>query len=254
MGNFIDMTGWVMKEHGVPDSRLTVIKRAEDYISPSGKHYVQWLCECSCLEHNQVVVQSKHLRHGHTKSCGCMNKEHIQELGYNSRKHNLYDLSGEYGVGYTSKGEAFYFDKEDIEVIECYTWCIDSFGRVCSSDDGRTIYLSRLVMNAPEGMDVDHIFHNRKDNRKNKLRICLHVDNCKNNLMRSNNTSGYTGVWYNKNRNKWVAEIKANKKKKHLGYFDNKEDAHVAYEAAKDKYFGEFGYKLDEEADAINVC
>lgn len=36
--------------------------------------------------------------------------------------------------------------------------------------------------------------------------------------------------------------------------FDNKEDAHIAYEAAKDKYFGEFGYKLDKEADAINVC
>lgn len=27
MGNFIDMTGWVMKEHGVPDSRLTVINQ-----------------------------------------------------------------------------------------------------------------------------------------------------------------------------------------------------------------------------------
>ena len=28
MGKFIDMTGWVMKEHGIPDSRLTVIRRA----------------------------------------------------------------------------------------------------------------------------------------------------------------------------------------------------------------------------------
>ena len=34
MGKFIDMTGWVMKEHGIPDSRLTVIKRTEDYIAP----------------------------------------------------------------------------------------------------------------------------------------------------------------------------------------------------------------------------
>lgn len=38
MGRFIDMTGWVMSEHGVSDSRLTVVERAEDGILPSGKH------------------------------------------------------------------------------------------------------------------------------------------------------------------------------------------------------------------------
>ena len=254
MGKFIDMTGWIMAEHGVPDSRLTVIERYNDYVSPSGKHYVQWLCECSCHEHNQIVVQSKHLRYGHTKSCGCASREHMKELGYKSKKSNYYDLSGEYGVGYTSNGDRFYFDKEDIEIVDRYTWCVDSIGRVCSSDNGHIVYLSCLVMDAPDNMDVDHIFHNRRDNRKNKLRICLHIDNCKNNPVRSNNTSGYTGVWYNKNRNKWVAEIKVNKKKKHLGYFDDKESAHIAYEKAKDKYFGEFGYKLDYGGDAINVC
>lgn len=34
----IDMTGWKMWEHGVPDSRLTVLCRIDDYISPSGNH------------------------------------------------------------------------------------------------------------------------------------------------------------------------------------------------------------------------
>ena len=87
MGKFIDMTGWIMAEHGVPDSRLTVIERYNDYVSPSGKHYVQWLCECSCHEHNQIVVQSKHLRYGHTKSCGCASREHMKELGYKSKSN-----------------------------------------------------------------------------------------------------------------------------------------------------------------------
>ena len=254
MGKFIDMTGWVMKEHGVPDSRLTVIKRTEDYITPSGKHYVQWLCECSCSDKNIIIVESKHLRYGHTKSCGCIKQEHMQTLGYDSRKYTQCDLTREYGVGYTSNGDEFYFDKEDFQLVSQYTWYIDSFGRVCSRDDGKTIYLSRLVMHAPDGMDVDHIYHNRRDNRKSKLRVCLHIDNCKNNPVRSNNTSGYTGVWYSKNKNKWVAEIKVNKKKMHLGYFTNKEDAHAAYENAKEKYFKEFGYKPDKGEDAINVC
>jgi len=30
MGKFIDKTGWVMKEHGAPDSRLTVLYRAQN--------------------------------------------------------------------------------------------------------------------------------------------------------------------------------------------------------------------------------
>lgn len=46
-----DMTGWVMKEHGVPNSRIKVIERAEDYVTPSGAHYAQWLCECMCEDH-----------------------------------------------------------------------------------------------------------------------------------------------------------------------------------------------------------
>ena len=43
MGKFIDMTGWIMKERGVPESRLTVIDRA-----PSKDKHVFWNCICEC--------------------------------------------------------------------------------------------------------------------------------------------------------------------------------------------------------------
>ena len=74
MGKFIDITGWVMKEHGVPDSRLTVVERAEDYISPSGKHETRWRCICECG--NEVVVTRSRIKGNNaTKSCGCLQKE-----------------------------------------------------------------------------------------------------------------------------------------------------------------------------------
>ena len=58
----IDMTGWKMWEHGVPDSRLTVLCRIDDYISPSGNHKAYWKCICSCPEHNIIdVVGSSYL-------------------------------------------------------------------------------------------------------------------------------------------------------------------------------------------------
>lgn len=71
MGNFIDMTGWKMWEHGVPRSHWTVITRAEN--SSTGK--VRWVCECDCNERNVQIVQANHLREGSSLQCSkCAHK------------------------------------------------------------------------------------------------------------------------------------------------------------------------------------
>ena len=107
MGKFIDMTGWKMWEHGVPDSRLTVIKRIDGYVNSRGYTIVRWLCECSCDKHAQIIVDPYHLRSGHTKSCGCVKIEKVIQQGHLNKKYNNYDLTNEYGIGYTNKGEPF---------------------------------------------------------------------------------------------------------------------------------------------------
>lgn len=50
MGKFIDMSGWIMKEHGVPDSRIIVINRANN----QGKH-IAWNCICECG--NSLIIR-----------------------------------------------------------------------------------------------------------------------------------------------------------------------------------------------------
>ena len=55
--------------------KLTVIKRSETYISPSGQKKVRWLCKCDCGK--EIIVSSQDLKNGHTKSCGCINKKSI---------------------------------------------------------------------------------------------------------------------------------------------------------------------------------
>ena len=72
--HLIDMTNWVMKEHGVPLSRLTVIRIAttEDYKmckSFANQNHVHWLCQCECG--NYIIVEPSDLKRGTTISCGC---------------------------------------------------------------------------------------------------------------------------------------------------------------------------------------
>ncbi len=66
-GRFEDITGWIMSEHGVPDSRLTVLKRAENKVYPSGKKTAQWLCQCSCPEQGLLPghFSPEHAQAGH---------------------------------------------------------------------------------------------------------------------------------------------------------------------------------------------
>ena len=93
---------------GMKFGRLTVICQVDDYIRPDGRHEAKWHCICDCEEHNEVDVISTHLKNGHTRSCGCYAKEickqnglsHMNNLIYNQKKYNNYDLTGEYGIGY----------------------------------------------------------------------------------------------------------------------------------------------------------
>ena len=53
--------------------KLTVIERADDKITSSGKNYVQWKCKCDCG--NIKIVYSSNLLNGTTQSCGCLRKD-----------------------------------------------------------------------------------------------------------------------------------------------------------------------------------
>lgn len=216
--------------------RLLVIGEAKNYITPKGKEYTQWTCKCDCGK--EVVVRATSLKSGDTTSCGCYMKEAV----YNAnKKYNTYDLTGEYGIGYTSKGEEFYFDLEDYDLIKDYCWYIHK-GYVVSmtKKNSKQVFFHKLLFWNKNTKDIDHINHKGNDNRKDNLRVCSHQENMMNRKKPLNNTSGVMGVY--KYNNKWVSKIGINRKFIHLGYFDDFEDAVRARKEAEDKYFGEFSY------------
>ena len=237
-----DMTGWVMSEHGVPDSRLTVIRQVEDKIKSNGVHEAQWECECSCEEHNKVIVVGHLLRNGGVRSCGCLRRESAIKNGHNNKKYNKYDLSGNYGVGWTSNtSREFYFDLEDYDKIKDYCWCeciSKGYHWLQAKDykNNKTIMMHQLIY----GKYCDHIDRNPLNNQKENLRPSTFSENTQNRGLFKNNISQITGVHYHKSNGMWMAYINKNKKRTHLGYFTNKEDAIVARLNAEVKYFGRF--------------
>lgn len=72
---------------------------------------------------------------------------------------------------------------------------------------------------------IDHIDGNPSCNKILNLRDVPQSENCKNRKIRSNNTSGYTGVTYAKVNRKWKAFICIDGVQTSLGYFKKKEDA-----------------------------
>lgn len=271
---FVDMTGWIMSEHGVPDSRLTVIKRVQNRASNSR---VQWLCECNCEKHNQIIVDGISLRNGNTKSCGCLRDEiRIKNNKKYKKKYNTYDLSGEYGIGYTLKGEPFYFDLEDYDKIKDYCWRIHNRGYVaCSINRGKNKSKKDFMMhifvmdgydeelNIKDNMEVDHIngLLSRNDNRKENLRKCTHQENMCNYGMPSTNTSGVMGVGWDTTHGCWVSHLTYKNKKMVLGRFANKEDAIIKRLKGEKKYYKEFApqkhlfelYDIDNKDEPLSL-
>ena len=225
--------------------RLTVTHRAESVRDPSGKLVTRWFCDCDCGT-KDYIVRSPSLKSGATISCGCYSKENnAKRLSKLRKKYNKYDLSGEYGVGYTDKGEQFYFDKKDYDLIKNHCWHIKKdVGYVMTNIDRKLVRMHRFILGLTnkDDVDVDHINHNENDNRRCNLRITTHSNNNKNTKLNCKNTSGYTGVCYEKRRQRWFAQIVVDGHNKYLGSSKNKEDAIKLRKAAEEKYFGEYSY------------
>ena len=96
-------------------------------------------------------------------------------------------------------GYQILIDKEDAEKISKYRWRVDqATGYIYSDFIGKKIYLHRFIMNIhtdTSGRVVDHINRNKKDNRKENLRIVTHAENLRNLSILSNSSTGYRNIY-----------------------------------------------------------
>ena len=109
--------------------------------------------------------------------------------------------------------------------------------------DGRTRLAHRVIFLWHHGYmpkEIDHADGNKLNNRIENLRPSTKSENCCNRHMRSDNKSGFKGVYWHKDSGKWRAEIGFRGKKTQLGAFACPEDAAKAYAVAALQLHGDF--------------
>lgn len=177
----------------------------------------KWICKCDCG--NTKSVRIDHLKNGEIKSCGCLAKANPL------RQTRLYKLWMAMNCRCNSNVEKVRKSYKDKGIIVCNEWKKDFFA----------FYNWSINNGYADNLTLDRIDVNGN--------YC--PENCRwtTRQVQSINTSrllkSTTGIFWSKEMKKWEASLG---KLKHLGYFDNIEDAIKCRQEAMKKYLEEIGF------------
>lgn len=198
---------------------------------------------CTCLDCNKdKTVYIQNITSGKSKSCGCKSKP---EVAYKiNKQYNKYEVMGDVVTVYIDNDteKPMLCDLEDWNRLKEHYWREDPNGYAIATHNYEVIRFHRMALNVdnPE-IQVDHINGKRLDNRKENLRQCSNQENSFNRNKNSNNTSGYKGAYFDKDRGKWRGVIQYNGKSiKSSKRYNTPEEAYQWYIEKSNELFGEY--------------
>lgn len=136
-------------------------------------------------------------------------------------------------------------DSDDFEKVNTLKWFsfLQSNGKhyVATKIGGKQIRLHRMLLGVTESnIEVDHINGDPLDNRRSNLRTCTKSENQRNRGKSKKSTSGYKGVSFCRNTQKFRAQIRHNGKLFRLGRFLCPIEAALAYDKKAKELHGDF--------------
>ena len=199
--------------------------------------------KCVCSKHMHQIFEYGHPLDSNPRTNNDLNDYVITEDGV---YFNLYNQKNE-------KIGEFIIDFEDIETVKYHKWRVCHNHVITGLPAKHTQKdLSWVVLGISQeyisanNVVVDHKDGNAFNNRKNNLRICTQGENVLNKSFVSNNTSGFIGVSYRKDRNSYDPEIRLGLIRCHLGYTRTLEEAVYKRYYAEQLLFKEFANKAEQ--------
>lgn len=218
---------------------LTVKEILPSRIMRSGGKKAMALVICDCG--TEKVCQVGNLKSGVSSNCGCIRKVGLRER--NRIPPQIWITDGEDAYIFIGEKKVL-ISKGDTPLVSKYRWYVDKDNFVKS---GAVIYegyssIHRLLAGLikENNLTVDHINHNRLDNRRSNIRAATPSENSCNIRKRSNSKALYKGVYSVEGSGKYYAQITVRGKCHRLGSFKNPEDAAIAYNFAAIELHGEF--------------
>lgn len=145
-----------------------------------------------------------------------------------------------------TKGFVALVDDEDDEYLIQFSWSIDGGGypqrATIIAGAKRPIRMHRDILELVGGEMADHKNRNKLDNRRENLRRCTRGQNNINKDRQSNNASGYKGVFWNKYKRLWTADIPIGDGKRKKVNFRSLALAVYEYNRAAQEIYGEFAF------------
>lgn len=143
-----------------------------------------------------------------------------------------------------SRGLVTIIDAEDFEMVSQHKWFAMRSGSIdyaVRAHGKKKILLHRVLLNAPDGMHVDHRNHDGLDNRRVNLRVCTPAENSRNSRKQKGCSSEFKGVAKHKDgrAKPWVAIIWVDGKK-HTRCFTTELAAAQSYDEMALEYHGKF--------------
>lgn len=154
---------------------------------------------------------------------------------------NKWEIKNNIAIGYLSDGSMFTINTQDYENVKKYTWRESSQGYIETSIKSKRYFLHRVLLfglkrNADlKNNVVDHINMDKRDNRRENLRIVTNSINQYNRKPRKDNTSGVTGISYLKRDNLYRAQFKS----KRINDFKTLDEAIKARKKAEEEFYND---------------